>query len=130
MPTFNITKETPMKMMKTLAVLVALLVPSMLLTACGDSNPIIGEWKIDEDKMPPMMKMGLAMSGAKELPTFEFTSSSVITEGEEKEVTYEVKDDQVIVSAKDEKRPLVITILNDDRIRMDMGPMKIELVRE
>lgn len=84
------------------------------LSACGDSNPLIGEWELQADG--PLGGLVTGMSNAEDR-TIEFTSSSVVTGGETKAVTYEVQDDKTVIVRMEGEAPTTFTVIeiNDKR---------------
>ena len=79
-----------------------LIVFCLLLTACGDSNPLIGKWAGSVDISNPMIKQSLQAVGISTDMRLEFTDKElVITQGTKetrKAVRYRVEKDKVYIT--------------------------------
>lgn len=86
----------------------------LTLSACGDSNPLIGEWELQAEGPLGGIVSGMANEDDRKI---EFTSSSFIAGGETKSVTYEVKDDKTVIVRMEGEQPTTFTVveINDKK---------------
>jgi len=67
----------------------------LLLTACGEGNPILGHWVVDADQSPKGSAAGLERAGSAEL---EFLENRIIAGSSSLDVTYAVEENRVTVT--------------------------------
>jgi hypothetical protein len=104
--------------MRRVILTIAVFVVVGIAIACGDTNanPLIGQWRLDEQRSSPAAS-GVKLAGGNEV---EFREDSAIGSGGVQKVVYEVESDRVIVNYPDQGRGQVIRVLDPDSIRMDL----------
>jgi hypothetical protein len=94
---------------------------AVLLSACGPSNPLIGNWEVNMNAMG-LGNMGMAT------PNIEFTSSSMKQMDIETKVkSYKVEKGKVgvVLEANNQEATVWFEIVDENTITQDMGLMKI-----
>jgi major membrane immunogen (membrane-anchored lipoprotein) len=79
----------------------AALAALLLLAACGQSNPLIGEWEAEGGAAEAIAGLG----GDPNLAKAVFTEETMTISGTTYKVTYEVRDDDTVV-VKAEGQPI------------------------
>jgi hypothetical protein len=114
-------------MQLNLATLIVLL--SIALAACGETNPLLGRWVLDADASDALAAAGAAlsmgMSGVKEI---EFREDKMVQGGKAQAVTYEVTDGRVIVTDA-AGEGLVYTIVDANHVVLDRASGRIAYER-
>jgi hypothetical protein len=89
---------------------------AVALTACGASNPVLGEWEVDKEKSDVLAAAGTAVSQAfGAARQVEFQSDKMISGGKTQTVEYDVQEGRVIVTAADGSGT-VYTVLDEDHL--------------
>lgn len=94
------------------SVAAALVLAVLSLTACGESNPLIGEWRLDDKNVDSMVKSALNVAGAGS-SVIVFTADKMISGDQAKPVSYDVAGDRVVVTAKGESDGQVYQIVDN-----------------
>lgn len=103
---------------------VLLLVAILMLSACGPHNPLLGKWQGDTPA-----GMGSTMAAMMGPNIVEFTRSAYISSGnvETKVDSYDIQKDKVgmIVSRDNQKVTVWFTLIDDNTIAQEVGPIKL-----
>jgi hypothetical protein len=98
--------------------LLILLLP-IALTACGETNPLLGRWVFDADASEGLAAAGAVIArGFSGVEEIEFREDKMVLGGKSQSVSYEVADDRVIVTGADGEG-LVYTIVDANRVVLD-----------
>ena len=104
--------------------LALLLLSFGLLTSCGQSNPIVGVWVIDEEASSTSAQAAAGLSGIERI---EFREDKLVIGNKSVTVSYEVDGDRVIVTEDAAGSGEVYTIVDEGRVEKQL-PMGIVLV--
>ena len=92
-----------------------------IVTACGESNPLLGRWVFDAEASKGLAAAGAVISmGFSGVEEIEFREDKMVMAGKSRSVSYEIADGRVIVTGPDGEG-LVYTIVDEDRVLLD-GP--------
>ena len=83
--------------------------------ACGESNPVIGHWKVDSNASAASAVTALEIAGA---TTIEFEEDRLIVGSQSHPVTYVVEDDRVTATPQ-EGQGTVYKIESADRMSFE-----------
>jgi hypothetical protein len=89
---------------------------AVFLVACGDSNPLIGEWQIDEDELPSPIRAAMEMAGMG--IEIEFDDDRMIIDGRSILVSYLVEDDKITVVPNGENTGDVFRVIDKSHIEL------------
>lgn len=92
-------------------VVAALVFTALSVTACGEKNPLIGEWRAEGVDAGSMVGAALNVAGAGS-PVIVFTEDTMIAGDQAKPVVYEIAGSRVVVTAKGEASGQVYTIVD------------------
>ena len=102
---------------RNLATLILLL--PIAVTACGETNPLLGRWVFDADASEGLAAAGAAISmGFAGVEEIEFREDKMVLGGKSQSVSYEVADGRVIVTGADGEG-LVYTIVDANHVVLD-----------
>ncbi len=100
-----------------LATLILLL--PIVVTACGETNPLLGRWVFDADASEGLAAAGAVISmGFSGVEEIEFREDKMVMSGKSQSVGYEIADGRVIVTRPDGEG-LVYTIVDENRVVLD-----------
>lgn len=112
----------------TLLVMLCLLLP-LALAACGETNPLLGRWVVDEEASDGLAAAGAAISmGFSGVSEVEFREDKMVTGGKSQAVSYEVAEGRVIVTGPDGEG-LVYTIIDADHVVLAKSTGRLAFVR-
>jgi hypothetical protein len=99
----------------------ALLVAALLAvsTACGPSNPVLGEWEMDPRQTSPEAAAFTRQAG---FDRISFERDRVLTGDVELSVRYVVEEDRVRVVRTDRDHEDVVELLDDGLIDVEVVP--------
>lgn len=106
-------------------VLVTLAIGTVCM-ACGQQNPILGSWELDEERSDEMGRMAAGMllgSGS-----LEFSDDRVSFGGQAQAVTYEIQG-ETITMMTNQGQGTVFTLTEDDRLLFPHPSARIVLRR-
>ena len=98
-----------------------------LVTGCGDGNPLIGQWSLDEDELPAAFRGVMAMVGNG--GTLIFKEDAMVADGRSVLVTYLIEDDMVTVVPEGENTGDVFRVIDRKHIELVL-PLIGDLVYE
>jgi hypothetical protein len=94
-----------------------------LIAACSQSNPLIGEWKMEG----PMAALASTLG---ESDTLVFAEDSMTMGSDTTKVTYDVRDSSTVVVNPEGEEPVTVTIKETNgKECIDFGPSDIGLVK-
>jgi hypothetical protein len=85
--------------------------------ACGQQNPVLGDWELDRDES----RRGAVLAAeATDLTALTFRHDTILAEATEIPVSYAVEEDRVRVVREDGRGEHLILVLPDGRIRVEL----------
>lgn len=107
----------------------ALVLAVLSVTACGEKNPLIGEWRVDDKNFNSIVQSALNAAGSGS-PMIVFTADKMIAGDQAKQVSYEVAGDRVVVTAKGESNGQVYTVIDGNYFDVQLPlAMKLRYVK-
>lgn len=90
----------------------------LFAAACGDSNPLIGDWTLDGEALPAAVRGVIAMAGGGDSLTFK--DDHMVIDGRSVLVTYLIEDDMVTVVPEGENSGDVFRVIDRTHIELVM----------
>ena len=109
--------------------LIVRLLPLLLAVACGESNPLLGQWEYDAEASSGLAAAGAEIvAGVSGSGPIEFREDKIVSGGKSESVSYEVAEGRVIVTGSDGKG-VVYTIVDENHVYRERSTGRIALKR-